>query len=344
MSKLKKLLFKHLKVGGGRATELTTLRMILIEHLGVMYRGYLEQDRETYEESGRITVQIGRDSKKVTPVQVPIANGKTKYIDIELNGLVYKLEYRYGTLDEVRRDKLIQGKKSRYYYQGNIPTQGIDIRLGKRVIATRLLDIIWTKESNSEKNIVRHNNYNDFVGVLIIPDLPREVLTTINNKTNFNLADENWNKIFEKMNEYRPLKMARVEGEKELRNKWVNILKASITDFQKERILTESKVWPSGTSIDVYRVTAADKIIIYELKVGTGEPKHLYQLKMYWDGLVIDNNVPDEAILLVEDYDDKLEEMANIMNTFNTIRDNIKPYNFKIMKFSEVGLVKTEKV
>ncbi|OHW61204.1 histidine kinase-, DNA gyrase B-, and HSP90-like ATPase [Andreesenia angusta] len=338
--KVKKNFVQTSQGRGAKATELNTLRRILMEHLGVMYRGYLEQDSKTYEESGRINVSIGRDSKKVTPVQVPIANGRTEYVDIELGGTVYKLEYKYGTLDEVRRDMLIQGEKASYYYQGNIPTQGIDIRLGKRVIATRLLDIIWKTDDDKRKSIVRHNNYNDFVGELIIPELPRGVLTTVNNKTDFNLADENWTSIFDKINEYRPLKMSRLEGEKELRTKWVSILEASITDKEKEKILTEKKVWPSGTSIDVYRVTAAEKVIIYELKVGTGEPKHLYQLKMYWDGLVNNKDNPDEAILLVEDYDGKLEEMANVMNTFNTIRDGVNPYNFKIMKFSEVGLRK----
>lgn len=341
--KVKKSFIQTSQGRGAKAKDLIKLRKILIEHLGVMYRGYLEQDKETYEESGRICVQIGRDSKKVIPINVPIANRITEYIDIELGGQVYTLEYNYGTLDEVRRDKLVQGEKTRYYYQGNIPTQGIDIRLGKRVIATRLLDIIWKSENDTEKNIVRHNNYNDFVGELLIPDLPRGILTTVNNKTDFNLADDNWNFIFDKMNDYRPLKMSRLEGEKELRNKWVSILKAGITDKNKEKILTEKKVWPSGTSIDVYRTTAAEKVIIYELKVGTGEPKHLYQLKMYWDGLAIDGKSPDEAILLVEDYDDKLEEMANIMNTFRTIKDGANVYNFKIMKFSEVGLSKDKK-
>ncbi|MPM82418.1 hypothetical protein SDC9_129479 [bioreactor metagenome] len=77
---------------------------------------------------------------------------------------------------------------------------------------------------------MRHNNYNDFVGELLIPDLPRGLLTTVNNKTDFNLADDNWTIIFDKLNGYRPLKMSKVEGEKELRNKWVSILEASITD------------------------------------------------------------------------------------------------------------------
>lgn len=339
--KVKKNFINTSQGRGGRATELNTLRGILIEHLGVMYRGYLDLDPIDYEESGRIVVSIGRDSKKVVPVKVPIANAKTEYFDLELGGKKYQLQYFYGTLDEVRRDTLIKGKKAKYYYQGNIPTQGIDIRLGKRVIATRLLDTIWKVEGNSTKSLVRHNNYNDFVGELIIPELPRGILTTVNNKTDFNLADENWEIIFDKLNQFRPLKQSRIEGEKQLRDKWANILRAGITD-SRESILTEKKVWNSGTSIDVYRVTAGDKIIIYELKVGAGQPLHLYQLKMYWDGLVIEGKHPDEAILLVEDYDAKLEEMANTMNGFQPIIEEGKPYNFKVVKFSEVGLMKSK--
>ncbi|MDB8576035.1 ATP-binding protein [Turicibacter sanguinis] len=338
--KVKKRFINTSQGRGGRATELNTLRTILIEHLGVMYRGYLDLDPINYEESGRITVSIERDSQKVVPVKVPIADMKTEYFSLELGGKVYQLQYFYGTLDEVRRDTLIKGQKAKYYYQGNIPTQGIDIRLGKRVIATRLLDIIWKVEGDSSKNLVRHNNYNDFVGELIIPELPRGILTTVNNKTDFNLADENWEIIFDKLNEFRPLKQSRLEGEKQLRDKWANRLRASFTD-SRESVLTEKKVWDSGARIDVYRVTAGDKIIIYELKVGTGEPIHLYQLKMYWDGLVIEGQQPDEAVLLVENYDSKLEEMANKMNTFQPIIKEGKPYNFNVMKFSEVGLMKS---
>ena len=81
----------------------------------------------------------------------------------------------------MKRDKLIKGKKAKFYYQQNQPTQGIDIRLGKRVIATWQFETIW--------NVSRHNSFNDFVGELLIPDLPRGVLSTTNTKTDFNLDD-----------------------------------------------------------------------------------------------------------------------------------------------------------
>ncbi len=105
----------------------------------------------------------------------------------------------------------------------------------------------------------------------------------------------------------------------------------------KDEVSTEKSIWPTGTRIDVYRKTSSGDIILYELKVGTGQPSHLYQLKMYWDGLVLAGEEPREAVLLVEDFPDTLQEMANLMNT--RLRPPGKnPYNFKLEKHSDKGL------
>ena len=71
--------------------------------------------------------------------------------------------------------------------------------------------------------------------------------------------------------------------------------------------------------------------------MGTGSPINLYQLKMYWDGLVINKEQPKEGILLVEEFNNNLEEMANRMNKL-TPPNNSKPYNFKIERHSDKGL------
>ena len=55
--------------------------------------------------------------------------------------------YVHGTLDKSKQEHLVLGGKARYYYQGTQPTQGIDIRLGKRVIATAQLGEIGTKKT-----------------------------------------------------------------------------------------------------------------------------------------------------------------------------------------------------
>ncbi len=321
---------------GTPAINLAVLREWLLEHLGVMYRGYLEQDRKTGDIAGVITVAIGNDRQNVPPVPVPLGRSETKYLkNVELGGKLYRFQYVFGTLDEVKRDTLIWGNRAKYYYQGNQPTQGIDIRLGKRVIATKQLETIW-KTEDGKGHLQRHNNYNDFVGELLIDDLPRGVLTTINNKTDFNLDDPDWTQIFDLLNkeEYRPPKTIRERAEGDVRDAWIRMLKAT---NPQDNVSNEMAVWPPAAKIDVYRKMKGGDIIIYELKVTAGAPIHLYQLKMYWDGLVINKEQPKEAILLVEQFSLALQEMANRMNSLRP-PDGSLPYNFRIERLKDKGL------
>ena len=261
------------------------------------------------------------------------------YLDVEIGGQVESLTYIYGTLDEVKRDQLVYGEKSKFYYLGNQRTQGIDIRLGKRTIATMQFDKIW-KTDRGDANLERHNSYNDFTGELVINELERGRLSTINNKTDFNWDDENWIKVFTKLNEIRPIPNAREKTEATLREKWMKMLKAT---NPHDAIVDDKSVWSPGTRIDVYRETPDKKIIIYELKVGSAGPQHLYQLKMYWDGLILENKQPNEAVLIVDDFSTRLEEMANTMNETTPPkigepgRESSK-YNFKLATHAEKGL------
>jgi len=318
---------------GAPSKDLNTLRKWLIEHLGVLYRGYLEQDDETFDNSGVIVVSIDANSIQVPPITVPIAKMETKYLKVELEGENYSITYRYGSLDEVKRDRLVRAEKAKFYYQKNMSSLGIDIRLGKRVIATRQFEVIW-KTTDGNEQLSRHPNYNDFVGELLIPELPRGVLSTVNNKTDFNLDAPDWVKIFNELNTIRPPEKIREKSETALRKRWIEMLKATNPD---DEVSDEISVWPTGTRIDVYRKTVDGKIIIYELKVGNGSPLHLYQLKMYWDGLIVQAKQPKEALLLVEEFSTALEEMANEMNGL-TPPKNSKPYNFKIGRLKDRGL------
>jgi hypothetical protein len=307
-----------------------------------LYRGYIEQDLVTYENTGTIVVSVGNDSLQVPPIPVPLGTAAIKYPQIEIDGIVYPLTYKFGTLDEVKRNQLVRGEKAKFYYQGNQPTQGIDIRLGKKVIATRQMETIW-KTEDGRSQINRHNDYNDFLGELLIPELPRGVLSTTNNKTDFNLDDLNWVKIFNMLNntpDFRPVRRIREKSEEALRNKWMAMLRATNRD---DVVTSDKAVWPTGTRIDVYRKQPDGTIIIYELKTGTGSPAHLYQLKMYWDGLVISGEQPKEGTLLVDDFATNLEEMANLMNKLpppllHGSRDISSPYNFKIERHRDKGL------
>jgi Histidine kinase-, DNA gyrase B-, and HSP90-like ATPase len=297
---------------GARATDLTALRRWLLEHLGVMYRGYLSQDPVTLNPSARLSVLIGRDEKIVRPLDVPMIPLHRVPEDVSLGGEVVRFEYEFGKIDEHRRDNLLGvGEGARFYYQGNIPTQGIDIRIGKRVIATRQLEQLWRVETSGEP-LHRHNGYNEFVGELRIPDLPRGVLSTVNNKTDFNLDDPDWQAIFEKLRVIPPPRDAREQSEKAVRDSWIRLLRAS---DPRDTVTDEHSVWPTGTRIDVYRENpTTGEITIYEVKVDHGEPQHVYQLRMYWDGLVLAHKQPTEAWLIVQDYNEKLQQMVDAVN------------------------------
>ena len=131
----------HIAAQGNRKlSDLATLRMWLIEHLGVAYRGYLELDPVTLEPSAKIAVTVGQSSLLVPPIPVPMMLARTEKLEVELGGQIVPLTYIHGILDKTKREHLVQGNKTRYYYQCSQPTQGIDIRLGKRVIATAQLE------------------------------------------------------------------------------------------------------------------------------------------------------------------------------------------------------------
>ncbi len=318
---------------GGPTKDLGRLRQWLVEHLGVFYRGYLQQNPDTLEIDGAIWVTIEKDRKRVPPVLLPLGNKQTEYFEIEINGKIVKLEYDFGTLDIVKRDKLVSNDKALYYYQKNIPTQGVDIRIGKRVIATAQLDSIW-KTTDKKSQLNRHNNYNEFIGELKIPNLGRGVLSTVNNKTDFNLDDPDWQKIFDTLSDFPPPRKIREKSEKSIQDKWVKMLKATNPD---DTVTAESHVWPTGVRIDVYRKTKFDEVIIYELKVGSAQPIHIYQVKMYWDGLELKGEKIKEAVILVEDYTDLIQDMINIINS-KLKTPNGHEYNIKIEKHIDKGL------
>lgn len=102
-------------------------------------------------------------------------------------------------------------------------------------------------------------------------------------------------------------------------------------------------MWHTGTKIDVFRRKAVpdDSIVINEIKVGYGTPINLYQLKMYWDGLLVTRYQQKEAIFFVSEYSTAMESMAYMMNALPPPQiEGIEslPYNFKITKLKDIDL------
>jgi hypothetical protein len=315
---------------GKPAKDISKLCEWLIEHLGVTYRGYLTPGKE----DGEIWILLEDHQWQVPPVYVPFRHTTTVSFDVGLGGTPYTLEYEWGIVDAEKRDVIVGGKKARVYYQQNITTQGVDIRLGKRVLSTKEFENIW-------KDVARHNQYNDFVGELRIPELPRGVLTTRPDKTNFNLGDLNWSDVFQELEKHRPPKSLRIVTEEELKRQLIVALGAL---YPEDNIFNDVRVWPTRTPIDVYRETCEGEIFLYSIKSNAGSAEHLYQLKMFWDGLVVDRRKPRhpvEAILVAKDFSKDLAEMAKAMNEMRP-QPHSMPYKFTIKRLSDFGLANTK--
>ena len=339
---------------GSKAIDINSLKSWIIEHLGVMYRGLLEPTPERkYVPRLMLMLKTIKDEDireyNIYPAKLPMAYTERKRIKVTIEGQVLECLYEYGTLDEeAAREGIIiaedKKEKFKYYYQGNQKTQGIDISIDGRVIATKQFESIW-KGSDGE-SLKRHNDYNGFIGELKIPKVDRGILSTINNKTDFNINDPGWSDIFAAMADYKPIKNIKSKSEEQLKQEWIKHLKETNPE---DEIDDEHYVWESGARIDVYRKTPHNEIFIYELKVGKATPLHLYQLKMYWDGLVLQGIQPTKGILLVESYKSTIKSMAQDMSKFLSppmikMGEEMKPsgrYNFSVETHSERGLAKS---
>lgn len=334
-SEVKIQYIQDVQEGGRPTTDLIKLRLWLMEHLGVIYRAYLMPDMtaNTWMPEGQITISIGSNQLIVEPILIPLGAIHPKKFEVELGGITYDLLYTWGTIDEEQRKskKIDKDNPLKAYYQQNQQTSGIDIRIGKRVIATKVLYHIWKRAP--------HNDLNDFSGELVIPDtIPRNVLKTVTNKTDFKQDDPGWNTIFEKMREKFPLKSnPRSFTEEQYKQKLEALIKTFVTS-PKDIVTREKTVFPMGVKIDVYwKAFKTDEIRIYEVKTGTGTALDLYQLKMYWDGLVEKGEHPMEAFLVCLDYKTPLVEMVGYLNTLKP-KDGFNSYNFGLKTLTEMQL------
>ena len=163
---------------------------------------------------------------------------RLEQIPFTAGGTNYMATYRHGVLDEAVRDS---GGFS-IYYQGTIPTQGIDVAIGGRTIAVHQLDEIW--------DVQRHNKYNNFVGQLVIPEeVPRDYLRSINNKSAYDIQDDIWQTLFHELDaNFPPPVEARAQSEREQRDKLADNLKKYRPE---DEIVTEYAVWQSAVKIDI---------------------------------------------------------------------------------------------
>ena len=319
--------FQHLKTAYPRdVSNLNTLMDRVGEHLGVMYRGYLENPMN---KMWLKWVDMGNGEwreERVPAIEIPLEDDhSSKTIDIEIGSTISAVKFVYGVVDvgkaKSRRDEKGWPYPLLLYYQHNLPTSGIDIRVRNRVVLTKQFTLLWPKK-------YKRVEYNYLGGELILDDN----FNTVNNKTALDKNNSFWNALIEKLDEtdsetglkiYEPQPHRRELTEKILKEKLKVNIESSIPNSSAE---LEYPIWHgAGVKIDIH-VETEDGIHIYEVKTGTVKPIDVYQLLMYWDGYVHDTggsptlgrlvgaDAPTSVVTMIADINQRKD---NINNNYN---------------------------
>jgi hypothetical protein len=236
---------------GALPREIGRIMDYLREHLGVLYRGYLEGGVRATTQIVTSTSLGARDH--VDPISPDFKSKDTVNFTLTLAGQQVTVS---GTVGLVDRDS--PHTKSRLLYYKNAPeSQGIDIRVGKRTVATRLISEIWERD--------RHPSLNGVAGEFIIPGARGVAPPTLNNKTSIDFDSPTWHAIVEGIQQAVPsneLPHGGGKSEADLRDELyqhINGLKRTTHTLEKEYDCTHGIaidiVWDqtsTGGSLDIF--------------------------------------------------------------------------------------------
>jgi len=245
-----------------RARTFETLVERFIEHLGVMYRGFL---KNSYNKLWLRWRNLGNDENnpnydaeweefRIKPIEIPYDAGGSQTTEIKIHGPegTAKAVYIRGNLDTEKVKDASQGKPYplKIYYQGNIPTQGIDIVVRGRVLKTGQLPEIWP-------DIPRHNNFNRFVGELMLDD-PK--FRTVNNKISLDPHNPYWIRLLEEMDndDFKPQRITGAKIERDLAKKLKTMLEGHYTDSKVQK---DRPIWGgAGVKVDIFHINCCNHL------------------------------------------------------------------------------------
>lgn len=298
---------------------------LLIEDIGFTYSNLIKEDIANI--SLVYTDILGStNNKNIKSVEpdyekfITPAQGKTK---VSLDGQMVNLEYEFGVMKESDYDK---------YYKRNMSTSGVEIRLNGRVIAMNLFKEIW--------GIEKHNSYNYLlVRLNLKSENSAHLPTTRTSKNGIRKGDKKLEDLFSWVKSYLPLpqkSIKDIDHEVDLFEKLAELKRKQLPD--PKTISIEQKVFQEikeSIRIDLYEMTDRG-LTLYEGKKDRTTIQDLYQLKMYWDGCVIDGLKPDKGILIASYHTQPVKDMLKYINQMRDSNNN--NYNFELKTWSDEGI------
>lgn len=332
-----------------RATYFASIADALMEDLGFTYADILMNskanillkivDADGEERSEKVGALIPTWEQYIEP-----GSGSEQ---IDLGGGNVTLEYEFGIFTELGDREAFNNKTAQRHYKHSMLSSGVEIRLNGRIICSNLFYEIWGKE--------KHNSYNNFlVKINIVSDDSDALPQTRTSKNGLREGDKKLEKLFgwirSKLNA-PPKDMSFATHERDLFEKLKEMRHSTIGMLSKERgesytCKTEMHAFMrSGNASDKIRIdlyeSVGDKNYIYEGKADTTTSKDVYQLRMYWDGLVYDGITPAKGYLVAKEHPDSVLELISIVNTMKDASG--KSYNFEAKTWETLGVTKDRK-
>jgi len=285
-----------------RTTGFEDLASFLAEELAYTYAGILETGAVrlkliTVDRSGREKHQA------ICPADIPWVDGtlvEVGPVRADLGGGKVTIRCEYGTIQRLKGWNI--------YYQANMATSGVEIRLNGRAIQRGLVSEIWGEALHPSRNgfLARIDVTSDNGGALPSTKSAKNAFREDDPKLERLLAWIRANvRKPERDPESKEHKMvARLAGE-------------LCRDPNVIRVTQEESVYRCiglKTKLDLY-VSYADKTRIYEAKVHGTRALDLCQLRLYWDGCAMDGRPVSEGILIASHHPKEVRELLEQINT-----------------------------
>lgn len=296
--------FKHLK----------SFMEILAEDLGYTYGNYISENKASisirYSELGEDPEII--DVSEVTPTTDGLIEPGIGSTELDLGNGNVQIDYKFLQATESENKK---------YYLANMATSGVEIRINGRLLASNLFSEIWGGE--------KHNSYNYILILLNIKsDEPKKLPTTTTNKTGIRQDDPKLEVLYgwirSKLSEPKRkaiLSHDEVDLFQQLAARKQKTLSqhdaALVVDREKKTFLSINE----KIRIDLY-VSFLNKTTIYEGKKDKTAPQDVYQLLMYWDGLVMDNTPINEAVLIAANHPASVRQLVDVKRQSKDMNGN----------------------
>lgn len=320
-----KEMFNTLRSGMRGNAGFETCISYLIEDLGFVYAGLIERNEASFVvswESQGITRD--RTVAAVLPDWEQFYRPPGKGVEkADLGAGEVTIHYSFGS---------IKVSSHRKYYRKNMSSSGLEVRLNGRLLEHNVFKDVWAIE--------RHNMYNHFlVTIDVVSSDSKRLPPTRTSKNGLRKGNPLLEELYKWVRHHMPVPpkdIASDPGERDLFEELAKLKRDHVPE--PKTVKTEQHVFTTlgeNVRVDLY-LAYGKTLILFEGKKDSTTVKDVYQLKMYWDGAVIDGLRPTEGILVAAHHPDSVTRMVEHVNAQLDVSG--EPYYFRVMTWKENGI------